>query len=49
MEPATIRLLAVKLDGDDGIIATFSDGTIDDYVVEELLELPPFREHLSDR
>jgi hypothetical protein len=39
-----IRILAVERDGDDGLIVTFSDGTTDAYVVEELLELRPFRE-----
>lgn len=41
-----VRLVAVELDGDDGLVVTFSDGTIDAYVVEELLELRPHRERL---
>jgi hypothetical protein len=41
---AQIRLLAVSLDGDDGVVVAFSDGTTDGYVAEELLELRPFRE-----
>jgi hypothetical protein len=36
-------ILAVETDGDDGLIVTFSDGTSDGYVVEELLELRPHR------
>jgi hypothetical protein len=39
-----VRLLAVELDGDDGLVVTFSDGTIGAYVAEELLELRPYRE-----
>jgi hypothetical protein len=39
-----IEILAVELDGKDGLVVTFSDGTIDGYVVEELLELRPVRE-----
>ena len=31
-------------DGDDGMIVTFSDGTSSGYVVEEVLELRPYRE-----
>jgi hypothetical protein len=39
-----IRILTVELDCDDGIMVTFSDGTVAGYVIEELLELRPFRE-----
>lgn len=39
-----IHIVEVEMDGEDGIIATFSDGTSAAYVVEELLELRPFRE-----
>lgn len=39
-----IHILAVELDGDDGILVTFSDRTTGGYVVEELLELRPIRE-----
>jgi hypothetical protein len=39
-----IRILTVELEGDDGLIVTFSDGTTAGYVTEELLELRPFRE-----
>jgi len=44
-----VRLLAVELDGDDGLEVTFSDGTIGGYVAEELLELRPFRESLGNK
>jgi hypothetical protein len=36
-----IQLQAVELDGDDGLVVTFSDETTGAYVVEELLELRP--------
>jgi hypothetical protein len=39
-----IQIIAVEMDGTDGLIVTFSDGTIAGYVVEELLELRPRRE-----
>ncbi len=39
-----IRILDVEKDGDDGVIVTFSDGTVGGCVVEELLELRPIRE-----
>jgi hypothetical protein len=41
---AEIRILTTELDGDDGLIVTFSDGTTGAYVVEELLALRPERE-----
>ena len=44
-----VRLLAVELDGDDGLVVTFSDGTIGAYVAEELLELRPYRERSRNR
>ena len=43
----TIRILTTECDGDDGLIVTFSDGTTGAYVVEELLELRPFRERAT--
>ncbi len=43
----TIRMLAIELDGNDGLIVTFSDGTVGAYVAEELLELRPFRERVT--
>jgi hypothetical protein len=39
-----IRILTTELDGNDGLIVTYSDGTTGEYVAEELLELRPFRE-----
>jgi hypothetical protein len=39
-----IRIVTVELEDGDGILVTFSDGTIAGYVAEELLELRPFRE-----
>jgi len=40
----SIKILGVQQDGCDGLIVTFSDGTVGAYVVEELLELRPHRE-----
>jgi hypothetical protein len=45
----TIQILTTECDGDDGLIVTFSDGTTGAYVVEELLELRPFRERVKTR
>ena len=45
----TIRMLTTEFDGDDGLIVTFSDGTTGAYVVEELLELRPFRERVKTK
>jgi len=42
-----IHLLAVELDGHDGLIVTFSDGTTGGYVIEELLLLRPIRERVK--
>ena len=42
-----IEILAVELDGHDGLIVTFSDGTTGGYVSEELLELRPIRERVK--
>jgi hypothetical protein len=39
-----IRFARVELDGDDGLLVFFSDETSTGYVVEELLELRPYRE-----
>jgi len=44
-----IRILTTELDGDDGLIVAFSDGTTGAYVVEELLELRPFRERVTTK
>jgi hypothetical protein len=44
-----IRILTTEFDGDDGLIVTFSDGTTGAYVVEELLELRPYRERVKTK
>ena len=44
MTTPAIRMLTAELEADDGLIVTFSDGTIAGYVPEELLELRPVRE-----
>ena len=41
-------ILSVERDGEDGLIVTFSDGTLGAYVAEELLELRPVREQSDD-
>jgi len=41
-----IQIIAVELDGYDGLLVTFSDGTTGGYVIEELLELRPIRERV---
>ena len=43
---AEIQMLTVELDGKDGLVVTFSDGTTGGYVIEELLELRPVRERV---
>jgi hypothetical protein len=43
-----VRISKVQIDGDDGLIVTFSDGTVGGYVVEELLELRPIREQVDE-
>jgi hypothetical protein len=43
----TIQIVNVEQDGEDGILVTFSDGTIAGYVAEELIELRPKRERVS--
>lgn len=44
-----IRILTTELDGEDGLIVTFSDGTTGAFVVEELLELRPYRERVRTK
>ena len=44
-----IQILAVELDGHDGLVVTFSDGTTGGYVVEELLDLRPIRERVRTK
>jgi hypothetical protein len=43
-EEIEIHILAAEIEGPDGLIVTFSDGTQGAYVIEELLELRPCRE-----
>lgn len=38
------RIVSAKLEGEYGLVVTFSDGTDDVYTVEELLELRPRRD-----
>jgi hypothetical protein len=40
-------ILSAEKDGEDGILVSFSDGTVSGYVVEELLRLRPFREKVG--
>lgn len=49
MAETRIRILAVSRDSDEGIIVTFSDGTSDGFVTEELLELRPHRPPVQKR
>lgn len=44
-----ILILSSERDGNDGLIVTFSDGTIGAYVVEELLRLRPHRERVKPK
>jgi hypothetical protein len=44
-----LRILTTELDGDDGLIVTFSDGTTGAYVIEELLHLRPIRERTKTK
>jgi hypothetical protein len=37
--PEIINIAEVKLDQEDGLIVTFSDGTVGAFVAEELLKL----------
>ena len=42
-----IQILAVELDGKDGLVVTFSDGRTGGNVIEELLELRPVRDRMK--
>jgi hypothetical protein len=42
------NILDVEQDGEDGVLVTFSDGTIAGYVVDELLLLRPRRERVEE-
>ena len=44
-----ISIRAVEIDGEDGLIVTFSVGTITGHVMEELLELRPRRERVRPK
>jgi hypothetical protein len=44
-----IQILTVELEDEDGLLVTFSDGTVAGYVSEELLELRPFREPVTPK
>lgn len=41
------HILKVEKDGEDGLLVTFSDGTLAGYVLEELLALRPLRERVE--
>jgi hypothetical protein len=43
-----IGIFKVEQEDKDGILVTFSDGTIAGYVTEELLELRPNREQKTE-
>jgi hypothetical protein len=43
-----VYILKVEMDGEDGLVVTFSDGTIGGYVIEELLALRPIREAIKE-
>jgi hypothetical protein len=42
-----IQIVSIEQDGDEGLIVTFSDRTTAAYIAEELLELRPHRETVS--
>lgn len=43
-----VHVVGVEKGGEDGVIVTFSDGTVAGYIVEELLSLRPIRETLKE-
>ena len=43
-----IQIQKVEMDAEDGLLVTFSDGTIDGYIAEELLMLRPHREPIKE-
>jgi hypothetical protein len=45
----SISIITATRDGEDGLIVTFSDGTVTGFVAEELLELRPHREPICPR
>jgi hypothetical protein len=46
---ARIKIIHVEQDGDDGVLVTYSDGTIAGYLVEELLTLGSMRDKVSEK
>ena len=46
---ATINILKIEKDGLDGMLVTFTDGTVAGYLAEELLLLRPSRESVKDQ
>jgi hypothetical protein len=44
----SIEIVNLEMDGTDGLIVTFSDGTQGAYVVEELLALRPHRDRIKE-
>ena len=43
-----VHVVVVEKGGEDGVVVTFSDGTVAGYNVEELLSLRPIRETLKE-
>ena len=43
-----ITILTAEIEDPDGLILTFSDGTTAAFLVEEMLELRPYRESMED-
>jgi hypothetical protein len=42
-----MQIVSIERDGTDGILVTFSDGTIAGYVAEELIDLRLVRERVK--
>jgi hypothetical protein len=42
------HILKAEIDGEDGLLVTFSDGTRGGYIAEELLLLRPIREAVKE-
>ncbi len=43
-----ITILTAEIEDPDGLILTFSDGTTAAFLVEEMLDLRPYRESMED-
>ena len=43
----SINIVKIEKDSADGVLVTFSDGTVAGYIVEELLMLRPIRESVE--